>query len=850
MNLTGKHLAPVIFFWILISAASLVKADEFVYYSLPEEKVNESLEAQLRWQVPQRQWLFLNGDWQIKHPESGDVLGVMRVPCTFRSDTRLLLEKKFDLRKLPQSQFVLNLGEMNGFVKVRVNDHLLYDNLMNYYPVSLPVDPAQLKNGENLIHIEITRDARRFGDVPGFYPILLPQVDTGILRGIYLEIRSGRFVEQLAASATVADSQVTLQGAALLNQPLPAGRGYQVQVAYQSNEKTFLNQIFPINQDGVKEVALPPWPADARVAWQPGSPGRYWVEVTIDSAGKVLDRYRQPLALRSSEIRGNELLWNGKPVYINGINYVYQTMEGSQLFDPALVRNDLEEIKRRGFNAVRVILHPLPEQFYALCDEVGLLCFQDLPFVYWGKNSVNNPARFRRWLEYCQRMRKLAGRYNSIAAAGMAFYLDNSSIIQRRRLNSVVREVQDFPVPFYSSTLIPGEDVSQIVDFQLVDALDRNHLGRELARIEKALAGTPGFLSGYAKAISYRVDSTTVTHDLLQLSALYEKVREKPKAFRGHFIPTYADYYLYLPSIQNGRDGQFYLNRVGLVSIDRVSREVSDSFRNIREFTTPLGSESGLIYEDKGTHSFLYILIGFLNIFIFLISYKRYRVFRQNLLYSLKKPHGFFVNLQERISIPYKQSLFLLLVISLNGAIVYSSLAYFNRSYLLLDYVLSLVFYTPWLKGEVAALIWNQSLFLLVATVGIVLVFYLLALLVKLFSLFGEGRILFNQALAVGIWAAAPFVALLPLGIFLYSLMLEMNSFWILFGLLLYFHVWAYLRWINGIRVLTDRLYWRVFLLLSAILILAAAGIGYVYHNYYNVKEHLVYVYNLYEMLK
>ncbi|MCB0293109.1 MAG: hypothetical protein KDH97_22840, partial [Calditrichaeota bacterium] len=87
MNLTGKHLAPVIFFWILISAASLVKADEFVYYSLPEEKVNESLEAQLRWQVPQRQWLFLNGDWQIKHPESGDVLGVMRVPCTFRSDT-------------------------------------------------------------------------------------------------------------------------------------------------------------------------------------------------------------------------------------------------------------------------------------------------------------------------------------------------------------------------------------------------------------------------------------------------------------------------------------------------------------------------------------------------------------------------------------------------------------------------------------------------------------------------------------------------------------------------------------------------------------------------------------------
>ncbi|MCB0300526.1 MAG: hypothetical protein KDE52_10760, partial [Calditrichaeota bacterium] len=261
-----------------------------------------------------------------------------------------------------------------------------------------------------------------------------------------------------------------------------------------------------------------------------------------------------------------------------------------------------------------------------------------------------------------------------------------------------------------------------------------------------------------------------------------------------------------------------------------------DELRRRQEFAT--SSPVGIIREDQGSHSFLYIIIGFMNIFVFLITYRRYKVFRQSVAHSIKKPHGFFINLQERIIIPYKQSLFILVVLALNGALVYSAFLYFYRNHLLADYLLSLIFFTPWLKDWAIRMVWDQTFSIIVSTVSIVLFFYMLALFIKLFSFFGRSRVLFNQALAVTIWAASPFVFLLPLGVFIYSMLLMMKSYWIIIGVLLYFHVWVYLRWVNGARVLTDKLYGRVFLAITFVLLILAGAFGYFYESYYHVLQH------------
>jgi hypothetical protein len=675
----------------------------------------------------------------------------------------------------------------------------------------------------------------------------MPRIDTGILNTIYLVISPPLHIAAIDVVPQVSDSLIKLHGSISFNRPVSPGATYQVQVVYGSAEQIILQENFPLIAQSILELPLPQWPAQEPRFWSPDDPVPYWVEVTLDSAGQVLDQVRQPLAIRSIRKEKEKFFVNGQRYYINGVNYVYQNTEGSELFDPELARKDLEDIKSRGFNAIRVILHPLPEQFYQICDEVGLLCFQDLPFILFPTGEITNRRNtVQRWQEYYQYVTLLAERYNSIAGIGLAFYFDGRSPLHQKRLKNLIKRfVSSRTVPIYASTLVPSTEIFEVVDFQIIDIIRRNKIELEFQKTYDAFEKRLFLPSAYSKAFSYRLDSTTVTEDIRQINDFYNKLtlNKLPGDIEGHFIQAYNDYYLQLPSLQNGTEGIFFYNKVGLVDIKRQTRDISKSPQADDLLSPP---DIGMVYEGKATHSFLYILIGFLNIVLFLISYKRYRVFRQNLSYSIRKPHGFFVNLQERITIPNKQSFFLLLVISVNGAIVYSSLAHFYRNNLIFDYLLSLFFYTPWLKTIISRTIWDQPLFLIAGTFTIILFFYVLAFIIKIFSLFSEGRVLLTQALAASIWSAAPFVILLPLGIFMYHILLTMKSYWILFGVLLYFHVWGYFRWINGMRVLTDRLYFRVFALFTFLILIAGATIAYFYNETHNVLEHLQFVYHLY----
>jgi len=187
-----------------------------------------------------------------------------------------------------------------------------------------------------------------------------------------------------------------------------------------------------------------------------------------------------------------------------------------------------------------------------------------------------------------------------------------------------------------------------------------------------------------------------------------------------------------------------------------------------------------------------------------------------------------------------------MLVIALNGAIVLSSLGFYFRNNLIFDYLLSVVFFSASLKEFIAQLIWHQSYFIGFASLVIIFIFFLMALPIKLFSLFGESRVPFRQAMAVSIWSASPFVFLIPLGIFLYNLLLTMKSYWILIGVLLYFHVWFVFRWINGARVLTEFLYSRIWLIISGCGLILAGGVFYFYQQKIMFFNHLMFIIHLF----
>lgn len=219
--------------------------------------------------------------------------------------------------------------------------------------------------------------------------------------------------------------------------------------------------------------------------------------------------------------------------------------------------------------------------------------------------------------------------------------------------------------------------------------------------------------------------------------------------------------------------------------------------------------------------------------------------FRKNVFRSIRRPHGFFVELLERRMISFEQSFYLMLVISINAAVMLGGILYFFRNNLLMDYFISLFITHPNAKYYAIYVIWKPYLLIPILVILVMLVFMLLTFAIQILSLFRRPRIRLRQAVATSAWAASPFLFLLPFGMFFYNLLLGLNSYWILGIVLLYFHLWYLIRWLNGTRVMTVSSYTRVFMYALFLGISVGVGVFLLLHRELNVIAHFKILFQL-----
>ncbi len=106
--------------------------------------------------------------------------------------------------------------------------------------------------------------------------------------------------------------------------------------------------------------------------WSAESPVLYDVEYElVDPTGQVIEITTQKIGFRRVEIKGNELLVNGQPIIFYGINRHDFNKETGRVLTRDLMRQDLLELKRWNFNAVRTSHYPNDPAFLDLCDELG-----------------------------------------------------------------------------------------------------------------------------------------------------------------------------------------------------------------------------------------------------------------------------------------------------------------------------------------------------------------------------------------------------------------------------------------------------------------------------------------------
>ncbi len=115
--------------------------------------------------------------------------------------------------------------------------------------------------------------------------------------------------------------------------------------------------------------------------WSPEAPVLHLVRVRLlDTAGELLDEQESRVGFRQVAADGRAIHLDGTPVYLRGVlHWGHYPELGTPAAAPDQVRAELELIRSLGFNAVKVCLFLAPKHFYDVCDELGLLVWQEFP---------------------------------------------------------------------------------------------------------------------------------------------------------------------------------------------------------------------------------------------------------------------------------------------------------------------------------------------------------------------------------------------------------------------------------------------------------------------------------------
>jgi len=336
-------------------------------------------------QLVRERWLNLNGTWELSltaaaAPPTWD--RTVRVPfplesalsgagVTLRPEQCARYRRKFTVPEGWRGQRVwLHFGAVDWEARVLVNGTEVGSHRGGYDPFAFDVTPALRHDAEQEVVVEV-RDPTDTGTQPRGKQVLRPHgiwytPTSGIWQTVWLEPVPARGIERLRLRTEVEPPRV------------------EVTVEGHVEGLTLLAEVGTAKGRGEAHRPLVLAMPGAK-AWSPDAPTLYPLVLEVRDGDTVVDRVESYVGLREIAVGPDaagvpRLLLNGKPLFQLGT--LDQGFWPDGLYtaptDEAL-RFDLEATKAMGFNMVRKHVKVEPATWYAHCDRLGLLVWQDMP---------------------------------------------------------------------------------------------------------------------------------------------------------------------------------------------------------------------------------------------------------------------------------------------------------------------------------------------------------------------------------------------------------------------------------------------------------------------------------------
>jgi beta-glucuronidase len=119
------------------------------------------------------------------------------------------------------------------------------------------------------------------------------------------------------------------------------------------------------------------FPCDDVTPWSPAAPTLFYARVTLRCGGAEIDDLVERVGFRTIETAGPLLLLNGEPIFLRGFNRHEDHPDFGCALPVSLMRRDLQQMRNLGANAVRTSHYPNDPRFLDLCDELGVLVWEE-----------------------------------------------------------------------------------------------------------------------------------------------------------------------------------------------------------------------------------------------------------------------------------------------------------------------------------------------------------------------------------------------------------------------------------------------------------------------------------------
>ena len=133
------------------------------------------------------------------------------------------------------------------------------------------------------------------------------------------------------------------------------------------------------------------------IPWTAETPNLYTLFIIASRGDEVLEVVRQRVGFRHIEIKGGQLLVNGQPILIKGVDRHELDPDGGYNVSVERMIQDIKIMKQLNINAVRTCHYPDDPRWYDLCDQYGIYLtaesnLESHGMGYGEKTLAKNPA--------------------------------------------------------------------------------------------------------------------------------------------------------------------------------------------------------------------------------------------------------------------------------------------------------------------------------------------------------------------------------------------------------------------------------------------------------------------------